>query len=472
MKSSFAADSPSAAAASEKIRVALISVGAALFLTAAKAAVGIWTGSLALLSEAAHSGLDLFASLVTAVSVQAADRPPDRTHHYGHGKIESISALFEALLLLVVCAWILQHALFRLSGKEHQPFVNIYSFLVVLLAIGIDLYRYQALTRTSKRYHSQALEADALHFYSDILSSCLVFMGLVAVALGFPEADAFAAMLVAVWVGILAVRLGKKNFDVLIDRVPEGYVGEVRKLALEAAGVLSIEQLRIRRSGAALFADLRLGLDRTFPFEEAHRIARDLEERLAERFPGMDAVVHTDPKVAPDETLDLGILNFIRTEGYQAHHLTIRQHEGKLTAELHLEVEGELSIGKAHALASDLEADILRQFPELKSVQIHIEEIGSVNRAVIPWNDRQPELVERIHRICESRLGGNRCHRIELTRAAGELCASLHCLFPDDQPVSEVHGQTTQLEEEMRRSIPELDRVLIHAEPLRNKPRP
>ncbi|HDH57770.1 MAG TPA: cation transporter, partial [Bacteroidetes bacterium] len=177
-------------AAFEKLKVALISVGAALFLTTAKAVVGFLTGSLALLSEAAHSGLDLFASLVTAFSVKAADRPPDRTHHYGHGKIESLSALFESILLFAACLWILHEAIQRLQHAETSPVVNVYSFSVILLAIVIDLYRYKALMRTAKKYHSQALEADAIHFYSDLLSSSLVFVGLVAVALGYPWADA------------------------------------------------------------------------------------------------------------------------------------------------------------------------------------------------------------------------------------------------------------------------------------------
>ncbi len=453
-------------AARAKLRVALISVGAALFLTSAKAFVGFWTGSLALLSEAAHSGLDLFASLVTALSVRVADRPADTTHHYGHGKIESLSALLEATLLLLTCAWILREALERIASRAAGPKIHALSFLVIITAIGIDLYRYRALMRTAIKYHSQALEADALHFYSDILGSSLVLVGLIAVALGIPSADAIAAILVAVWVGLLAFRLGRKNIDILLDRVPEGYVEALRKAVRETAGVLNLEQLRLRRSGAALFADLRVSLDRTLPFERAHRIARELEEKLAQAIPGLDAVVHTDPVVAPDEALDGGILNFIRTRGLDAHHLSVTQEGGKFSTDLHLEVDSQFSLREAHELASSLEKDILEHFLGISAVQIHIEEVGSISYETIAANEQHLELREQITTLCKEIVGEDRCHKVSLHKTGGRLTVTLHCLFPGDQTVAEVHRQTTQLEEILRRDLPQLDRVLIHAEPL------
>jgi cation diffusion facilitator family transporter len=457
---------PDGVAAAAKLRVALISVGAALFLTGAKASVGIWTGSLALLSEAAHSGLDLFASAITAVSVRVADRPADKTHHYGHGKIESLSALFEAALLLITCAWIFHEAIHRLAERGPGPVINVYSFLVILLAIGIDLYRYRALMKTAVRYQSQALEADAMHFYSDILGSSLVLVGLIAVAVGIPSADALAAILVAVWVATLAIRLGKKNIDILLDTVPQDYADQVRKIASREEGVLTVESVRLRRSGSSLFADLRVGLDRTLPFERAHTIARELEQKLAAKIPGLDAVVHTDPTLAPNEALDGGILNFIRTRGLQAHHLILHRDQDGYSAELHLEVDGQLSIREAHALASELEQEIPILFPNITSVRIHIEEIGCLHYQEITQSEPQPELLEQISQICAAQIGENRCHDISLSRSGGIFSATLHCLFPDNTTVNEAHRQTTRLEEELRRDMPILDRVLIHAEPM------
>ncbi len=453
-------------AARSKLRVALISVGAAFFLTAAKAGVGWWTGSLALLSEAAHSGLDLFASFITALSVRVADRPPDPDHHYGHGKVESLSALLEAILLVATCVWITWHAVIRLSGEGVKPFVNAYSFAVMFLAIGIDLYRYNALMRTARKYHSQALEADALHFYSDLLSSSLVLVGLALVGLGFHFADALAALLVAVWVGILAIRLAKKNLDILIDRVPYEYVEKIRRLVLNSPGVLKLEQLRLRRSGPSLFADLRVGMDRTLTFEGTHRVARELEEKLAREIPGLDAVVHTDPTVSPDEALDGAILNFIRTRGYQAHHILIHQQGNTIAVDLHLEVDGELTVRQAHDAATDLEAEIARHFPSVNVVRIHIEEKGKTCPPESPPLRDNPEIVEKIETICAEIVGPQRCHGITITQDGENLSASLHCFFPSNLTIAEAHRQATHFEEELRRHLPILHRVQIHAEPM------
>jgi cation diffusion facilitator family transporter len=452
-------------ATAEKSNVALVSVGAAFFLIAAKASIGFWTGSLALLSEAAHSSLDMFASLVTLLAVKAADRPPDHKHHYGHGKIESLSALFESVLLFIVCIWISYEAFNRLVHAQKVPIVNIYSFGVVLFAIGVDLYRYRALMRVAKKHHSQALEADAIHFFSDILSSSVVLVGLIAVYFGYVWADPVAAILVAIWVGRLAIRLARKNIDILIDRVPEEHVDSIRELVKKTAGVLIIESLRLRGSGLSLFADLRIGVDRTLSFGEAHKIARKLEFDLGHKIPGMDAVVHVDPRIAPNESLDLGVLHFIREQGLDAHHLILRRHQDKYVAELHLEVDGEQPIGSAHASVSDLEEQLLSAFPELQAAQIHIEaKIDSnASKALSPHDHHN--VIEKIENICASFVGPGQCHDITLNQDGSELSTTMHCDFSADLSVNEVHRRTTRLEEELRRNIPDLDRILIHAEP-------
>ncbi|MCX6638855.1 MAG: cation diffusion facilitator family transporter, partial [bacterium] len=442
---------------------------AAFFLIAAKAGIGIWTGSLALLSEAAHSSLDMFASLVTLLAVRASDRPPDQKHHYGHGKIESMSALFESVLLFAVCIWISYEAFRRLLHPEKVAIVNIYSFGVVIMAIGIDLYRYRALMKMAKKHKSQALEADAIHFFSDILSSSLVLLGLIAVLAGYPWADPIAALLVAVWVGILAVRLAKKNIDVLIDRVPDEPYNLIQQTVESTMGVLAIESLRLRGSGNSLFADLRVGLDRTLTFGEAHRVARQLEVNLIEKIPGIDVVVHADPLASPNESLDLGILHFIRDQGLDAHHLILRRNHDRYIAELHLEVDGEQSIGAAHDSVSDLEERLLKAFPGLEAVQVHIEAKNHL-RDLEPCRILQPELIARIETICADQLGPAQCHDVTLSGQMGELSATMHCNFSPDLSVDEVHRRTTRLEEEIRRVIPELDWILIHAEPQKAEP--
>jgi cation diffusion facilitator family transporter len=455
----------SPAASREKIKVALISIGAALFLIAAKTIVGLWTGSLALLAEAAHSGLDLFATVITALSVKAADRPADKTHHYGHGKIESLSALFEATLLFGACIWILHEAITRLQHPSDIPIVNVYSFAVIAIAIVVDYYRYKKLMQAARKYHSQALEADAIHFYSDILSSSLVLLGLIAVALGYPIADAIAALMVALWVGWLSVRLARKNLDILIDRVPEGYIEKIHDLTLGMDKILSIDKLRLRRSGPALFADMRVGIDQSLTFIEAHRKARELERILVAEVPGLDVVVHMNPSTRDPDSLDLGLMHFINSMGMQTHHLVLRKSDDRYIADLHLEVAGEMALKEAHDQATELELKILKRFPEIGSVQIHLEEISHINvHGSLPDSERL-NIEARIKMICEAKIGKDRCHAITLTSYAEYLTASLHCLFPPHLSVSDVHKRTTALENELRQSISELDSVLIHAEP-------
>jgi divalent metal cation (Fe/Co/Zn/Cd) transporter len=368
--------------------------------------------------------------------------------------------------LLLTCAWILQKGISRLLGSGEAPVVNVYSFAVIILAIGIDFYRYRALLTTARKYSSQALEADAVHFYSDILGSALVGLGLIGVAVGIHAADALAAIMVAIWVGLLAVRLGRKNIDILLDRAPEGYTDEIRSIAETTPGVLSSGNIRLRRSGARLFADLTINLDHTLPFEQAHLVAGELEKRLEQKYPGLDAVVHAEPAMVPNEALEVGVLNYIRSRSLQAHHLSLYQQEGFITAELHLEVAGNLTLREAHGLATELEEEIPRQFPAIASVQIHLEEIGILGSAGIPASDRQPEMIARIQEVCAQMNQGQSCHGINVSRAAGRYAATLHCLLPGDMTVSEGHRRTTQLEEELRRRLPELDHVLIHAEPL------
>ena len=292
-------------------------------------------------------------------------------------------------------------------------------------------------------------------------------MGLIAVALGFPTADAIAALLVAVWVGWLSVRLAKKNLDILIDRVPDEYIEKIRTLTLQMDRIISIDKLRLRRSGSTLFADLRVGMDQSLSFIEAHQKARELERNLSAAVPGLDVVVHMNPTSQEHDSLDLGLLHFINSLGFQTHHLILRQRDHRFLAELHLEVEADLSLREAHDLATDLEVKILKRFPEIGSVQIHLEERCRIDSPKIPPESDRINIEAKIRAICENRIGENRCHNIILTDDSGKLTASLHCLFPPDINVRDVHQRTTALEDELRNSISELDSVLIHAEPFK-----
>lgn len=291
-----------AAAERHKRRVALTSLIAALVLTALKLAVGLATNSLGILSEAAHSGLDLLAAAMTFWAVRAAIQPADSEHTYGHGKIENVSALFETLLLLLTCGWIVFEALRRIAfSGGHDVDANAAAFAVVFLSIAVDVSRSRALARAARAYHSQALEADALHFSTDVWSSSVVVVGLLAVRLAdatglrwLEKADAVAALGVAVIVVTISVRLGRRAVLELLDTVPHDLAGRIASAAL-VPGVLEVRQVRVRRSGPEWCGDVTVAVDRGAPVEHAHDIATRVEAQVRGILPGADVVVHVEP---------------------------------------------------------------------------------------------------------------------------------------------------------------------------------
>lgn len=284
----------------EKKSVALVSVFAAVFLTLSKAVIGILTGSLGILAEALHSGLDLVAAVITYFSVRISDKPADREHQFGHGKVENLSALVETLLLLVTCAWIIYEAISRLlSGRVHIE-VTYWSYIVVIVSIIIDFTRSRALMKVARKHNSQALEADALHFSTDIWSSAVVFLGLICANIGWHAADSIAALIVAAIVIYVCYRLGKRAIDVLLDRAPEGLEDTVYATVAEIPEIASVENIRVRSSGADVFVDLSISVDPALSISEAHDIADRFESLLCSRIPRCFVHLHQEPRRQPD----------------------------------------------------------------------------------------------------------------------------------------------------------------------------
>jgi cation diffusion facilitator family transporter len=285
----------------EKRLVALSSVGAAVVLTGMKVSVGLATGSIGILSEAAHSGLDLFAALVTLWAVRASSKPPDHDHLYGHGKIENFSALFETGLLLATCVWIAYEAVHRLVAGGPHVEATFWAFAVMLISIAVDLSRSRSLARVARRHRSQALEADALHFSTDIWSSVVVILGLVGVRLsdrlGLPwlaKADAVAALGVAAVAALVSVRLGRKAVEDLLDTAPTGLLERIAHAAA-IREVMNVSQVRVRRSGPKTFADVVLQVSRGLSVERAHEIAHAAEDSIRRAVLDVDVMVHTEP---------------------------------------------------------------------------------------------------------------------------------------------------------------------------------
>jgi cation diffusion facilitator family transporter len=287
----------------EKQTVALTSLLAAVGLTTFKIIVGVLTGSLGILAEAAHSGLDLMASGMTLVAVRVSSRPPDRSHLYGHGKFENLSALFETLLLLLTCLWVVWEACHRLI--EHRTGVQVtwWSFAVMLTSIAVDFSRSRVLSRVGKKYNSQALEADALHFETDVWSSAVVILGLAAVkaaqwyrpAALLMNGDAVAALGVSALVVWVSVQLGRRTIDALMDHAPSGMEEQISGVVSAVPGVLDCHNLRIRYSGPRLFIDLHVLVDGEQTLSEAHRLTDVIESAIQGVAPGADITVHPEP---------------------------------------------------------------------------------------------------------------------------------------------------------------------------------
>jgi cation diffusion facilitator family transporter len=279
----------------EKRWAALSSLAAAVGLTAFKFVVGALTGSLGILAEAAHSGLDLVAAFMTFLAVRISGRPPDRTHLYGHGKVENLSALFETVLLLATCVWIVREAVHRLASHTGAVEVTTWSFAVMIVSIVVDASRSRVLARTAKKYHSQALEADALHFQTDIWSSAVVIAGLIAAKLGFAAGDAVAALGVSVVVVWVSIQLGRRTIDALLDTAPAGMEQQIATVVEAVPGVRNCHNIRIRESGPLLFIDLHVLVDGGQTLAQAHDLTETIEAAIQKLCPRADVTVHPEP---------------------------------------------------------------------------------------------------------------------------------------------------------------------------------
>ncbi len=283
----------------EKRTVALASVFAAIFLTGSKGLIGLLTGSLGILAEALHSGLDLLAAAITYISVRISDKPADREHHFGHGKIENLSALAETILLFVTCGWIIYEAYNRLtSGRVHID-VTFWSYLVVIVSIIIDYTRSKALMKAAKKHNSQALEADALHFSTDIWSSAVVFFGLILANFGIFMADSIAALIVAGIVIYVSYRLGRRAVDALLDKAPKGLESIVRRLAAQLPEITEVRDIKIRSSGPDIFIDLSMTVDTSLSIGQAHDISDRFENLLRKNISRCNVHLHLEPSEPP-----------------------------------------------------------------------------------------------------------------------------------------------------------------------------
>ncbi|HUK25348.1 MAG TPA: cation-efflux pump [Terriglobales bacterium] len=455
----------------EKRAVAGSSVLAAVAITALKIVVGISTGSLGILSEAAHSALDLIAAIVTLLSVRLSDKPADAEHQYGHGKVENFSAFIETGLLLLTCVWIVYEAVDRLFFRHVQIEPSVAAFVVMFISMGVDFWRSRALGRIAAKYDSQALEADALHFSTDIWSSGVVVLGLLLVLAGrayhvawMRDADPIAALFVAGVVVYVSSRLARKTVDALLDAAPAEVRGKIIDAVSRVEGLLEIDRVRIRRAGNKYFADLSVGLARNVTFQHSEQVADAVADAVHGVLPDADVVVHSVPRPPRTENIFDRIRAVASRHNFNVHDVSVQDLSGHLHVEQHLELDESLSLKEAHDRVSLLETEIRSDVPEIASIVTHIES----EPATIESGDeilRDAELEKRLKVIASGFPEVLDMHDVRIKRVRGRLYVSCHCTLSDELRLSRVHDISTELETRFKQEAPQLFRVLIHPEP-------
>ncbi len=457
----------------EKRGVALNSVLAAIGITGMKVVVGLSTGSLGILSEAAHSGLDLIAAVITFFSVRVSDKPADADHQYGHGKVENFSAFIETGLLLLTCVWIVYEAIKRLFFKHVEIEPSVAAFVVMFVSIATDAWRSRALRRVALKYDSQALQADALHFSTDIWSSSVVILGLILVGLGHPkwlnlpwlrDADPIAALCVAGVVVYVSWRLARQTIDALLDAAPLGVRAKIIDQLAGLDGVLAVDRVRIRRAGNHYFADLSIALRRNLTFQRSEQVVDAATAAVHRILPDADVVVHPVPREFGGENIFDRIRGVAARNNFNVHDVSVQDLGGHLHVEQHLELDERMTLKDAHDTVTRLESEIRENVPEVSSILTHIES----EPATIETTDAvmvDPGLESKLKSIVGQFPEIIDAHEFTFKRVGERVYLSCHCTMPDSLPLARVHDVSTALEIRFKQAAPELFKVLIHTEP-------
>jgi cation diffusion facilitator family transporter len=450
-----------------KSRVAAISVLASAGMAAAKLVVGIIIGSLALISEALHSSVDVVATIITWIVVRVSDRPADEEHHYGHGKLESLSALGVIALLYVLAGGILVESYGRLVQGAPPPVISAVPFVVLLIDIAVNFWRARALHRAAMDTRSQALAADALHFTSDVMGSVAVILGLALSGLGFTWGDSAAALAVAIMIAALGLRMARSTVETLVDRAPEG-VSERAAAAITAVpGVVAVQRLRVRMVGSTYFIDAIVQVPRTFPIDRVDAIKQRAQAAVTKALGEADLTFTAVPVARDNESVRERIMVIARNSGLAVHHVTVHDLGDKLIVSIDLEVDGNMPLERAHDIAHDLERNIRLEFGDEVEIDSHIEPL----EPELPLGmDARPERVEAIKTALSGFAAGGAIQDIHNVRVrdteAGEI-VNFHCRAAPSMTVVKVHESVDEIERALRRAFPTVKRVISHAEPQR-----
>jgi cation diffusion facilitator family transporter len=445
-------------------RTALVSVGAAVALITLKLGAGLPAHSLGLVSEAAHSGTDLIAALLTFFAVGVAVRPADVAHQYGHGKAEHLGALAEGAILFAVSCFIAWRAITHLVGSRGTSVeATWYALAVIGVVIVVDLSRTIVSWRASRRYASAALSANALHFGSDLAGSGAVLLGLLLVRAGYARADSAAGLFVAVIVLFAAARLMRRNVDVLMDRAPADAEEAARAAIAGIEPAVTLDRLRMRQSGPRQFADVVITVPPGAAVGQGHAAADSVEAALHDALPGSDVVVHVEPSHDEEAIRDRAHSAALGVPGVrEVHNVSVLRVGGRTELSLHLKLPGELALEEAHELATQVEEAIKAAVPEADSVQTHLEPLTEVGVGR-PVTDDSVErgVVMRIVR----EITGQDARELHFMQTDDGLVAHLTLALEGGSRLSDAHARASEIEERIRRARPEIADVVVHTEP-------
>ena len=456
----------------QKRRVALHSMLAAAVMTLVKLVAGVMSGSIGVLSDSAHSGLDLVGAAFTFFSVRVSDKPADEDHTYGHGKIENISSFSEVILMALSSLWLIYEAVVRILHHQTELRGTWIPVVVVLLSIAVDWWRSRQLQRVADETGSPALATDAFHFASDIWSSVAVLAGVALSWLGsslhmplLRLADPLAAILVSLLILRLTIHLGREAVDALLDQIPAETRLQILSAVEQIPGVTAVEQVRVRRSGPAYFADLTLALPSRTTFARTGELSQAATLAVQQILPGADVVIHAKPRPSRAESIFERVRLVAARHNVSVHELSVQALKGKLRVEQHLELDENLCLYDAHNFVTAMEAEILKAVPEIDGVLTHIEsepetieptgeELAAdrrIEQAMVDAASTLPEVVD--------------VHEIALIRTSDHILLSCHCTLPDELPMRQVHAAITELENLFKKRCPEVDKETIHPEP-------
>lgn len=435
----------------EKMKVAITSIVASFSLALFKLIIAISTNSLGLFSEAMHSGLDVIAAVMTLYAVRMARKPPDLEHNYGYAKFESLTSLGEVLLLFIIAGWIFYEGIERIFFRQIVPEVGIFSFIVLVTSIIVDYWRSKTLYKIANKYGSQAMESDALHFKTDMLTSSIVIVGLAIVYLfGIPYADAYSAIIIAGLIIYTSLGLGRRTFDVLLDKAPKGIQGQIVESIMGFDGVKRAHSVRVRKVGMETFVDLHIEVPRTYTHEKAHKIATNVENKIKnDILPNSDVVVHVD---AIEDSVTETIKDKIRlissdfpsiknihsiylsdiaiSDEFDQQKRSDREIETfKSSSSLHLyldvQMENTLDFNTAHSVVDDFENNIKKTIPNIKRITTHMEIEQDVESSIGHEEFVDQTYFEKIKKISMSVSGVSDCKDVHLVYLNNELHITL-----------------------------------------------